>query len=157
MPLSTDVLVVGTLSTEEADRLRQAFGHLGLAAELREVPPRRSVGDFAWMLLAALPLKPFFDQLVHDAAADAYKGLKRLVGIVVRRHDQAPEHPKVLVLQDSSTGIQVVLESDLSDEAYEQLLKLDLGAIRRGPVHYDRHRCEWRSELDEADKSASRP
>jgi hypothetical protein len=155
MPLSTDVLVVGTLSTEDADRLGQAFGDVGLAAELRQVPPRRSVGDFAWMLLAVLPLRPFFDQLVHDVAADAYKALKRLVGTVVRRGDQAAELPELVVLQDASTGIQVVLESDLPDEAYEQLFTLDLGTFRRGPVHFDRHRRVWRSELDEADKAVS--
>ena len=59
--------------------------------------------------------------------------------------------PQVLVLQDSTTGVQVVLEPDLPDEAFEQLLTFDLATIRRGPLHYDRHCRRWRSELDEAD------
>jgi hypothetical protein len=58
----------------------------------------------------------------------------------------------VLLLQDSTTGIQVVLEADLPDEASQKLLALDLSTIRRGPVHYDRHHHRWRSELDEAEQ-----
>jgi len=55
----------------------------------------------------------------------------------------------VLVLQDTTTRLQVVLEADLPVEAYRQLISLDLAAIRHGPLHYDRQRSEWRSELDE--------
>jgi hypothetical protein len=58
--------------------------------------------------------------------------------------------PLVLILQDKTTGVQVVLEPDLPDEAFEQLLVFDLAAIRRGPLHYDQRRRQWRSELDEA-------
>jgi hypothetical protein len=48
--------------------------------------------------------------------------------------------PRVLLLQGSTTGIQVVLEPELPDDAYQQLLAFDLATIRRGPLHYDRHR-----------------
>lgn len=53
-------------------------------------------------------------------------------------------------LQDSATGIQAALEPDLPDEAYQQLVSFDLTAIRHAPLHYDRHRGRWRSEVDEA-------
>ena len=58
--------------------------------------------------------------------------------------------PLVLILQDKTTGVQVVLEPGLPDEAFEQLLVFDLAAIRRGPLHYDQRRRQWRAELDEA-------
>jgi hypothetical protein len=61
----------------------------------------------------------------------------------------------MLVLQDAATGVQVVIEPDLPDESYQQLLALDLSTIRHGPVHYDRHQRRWRSELDEAERSVA--
>lgn len=55
-----------------------------------------------------------------------------------------------LVLQDPRTGLAVVLEAGLPEEAYERLTRLDLSAFRLGPLHYDRAAERWRSELDEA-------
>ena len=156
MSIAADVLFAGELSTHEATQLVQEFETVGLTAELREVPPRRALGDIAWLVLAAVPLKPFFDQLAKDSAADAYQRLKTFVDKVSRRSNrQAVEPPKVLLLQDSTTGVQVVLEPDLPAEAYPQLLSFDLASIHRGPLHYDRHHRQWRSELDEADRTSS--
>ena len=56
---------------------------------------------------------------------------------------------QVLVLQDAVARLQVVLEADLPAEAYQALVALDLSAFQQGPVHYDRQRGRWRSELDE--------
>lgn len=156
MPLPADVLVADELSSDGAARLRSEFQAVGLTAELREVSPRRAVSDFAWLVLAVLPLQPFFDQLAKDSAADAYRRLKSLGRSVFGRSEKLTSgRPKVLLLQDAATGVQVVLEDDLPDGAYEQLLAFDLGSIRRGPLHYDHHRRQWRSELDEADDAAS--
>ena len=158
MPLTADVLFAGKLSAEEAAQLAQEFETVGLTADLREVSPRRSIGDIAWLVLAAVPLKPFFDQLAKDTATDAYQRLHSLVGKICHgRQPQAAESPKVLLLQDSTTGVQIVLEPDLPAEAHQQLLTFDLTTIHRGPLHYDRHRRQWRSELDEADRSISAP
>jgi hypothetical protein len=160
VPLPADVLFAGHLSDHEAAQLAQEFEAAGVTAQVREVPPRRSLGDIAWLVLAAVPLKPFFDQLAKDSATDAYRRLKTLAGKVCRRSSpemQRTELPKVLLLQDSTTGVQVALEPDLPDEAFEQLLAFDLAAIRRGPLHYDRHRRRWRSELDEVDQASSPP
>lgn len=52
-------------------------------------------------------------------------------------------------MQDAATRLQVVLEADLPAEAYQALVTLDLSAFGQGPAHYDRHRGEWRSELNE--------
>jgi hypothetical protein len=157
LPLSTDVLFAGKLSTQESTQLTQEFESVGLTAELREVPPRRDISDIAWMALVALPLKPFFDQLAKDFAVDAYNRLKSLIGNVFGlRQARGAQAPNVLVFRDSTTGVQVVLEPDLPDEAYTQLLTFDFTTIRRGPLHYDRYRRQWRSELDEADIASFR-
>lgn len=158
MPLRADVLVADQISDDDAAQLVLEFEMVGLIAELREVPSRRSLADIAWLILAAVPLKPFFDQLAKESATDAYRRLKTLADKVSRHRPQpSDERPKVLLLQDNTTGVQVVLEPDLPDKAYEQLLAFDLSTIRRGPLHYDRHRRRWRSELDEADRRSSGP
>jgi hypothetical protein len=82
-------------------------------------------------------------------AEDAHQGLKRLVGRVFGDRPEPARSDQVLVLQDAATRLQVVLEADLPVEAYRQLVVLDLSAIRQGPVHYDRQRGQWRSELNE--------
>ena len=157
MPLAAEVLFVEPLSDDDVDDLVREFESIGLRAELRHVPSRRSLSDIAWLALLALPLKPFFEQLAKDSASDVHKGLRSVVGkILQRRHNQPATVPRVLLLQDSASGVQIVLEPDLDDDAYRQLLAMDLSRISRGPLHYDQHRRVWRSERDEADSGGKR-
>lgn len=149
MTLPADVLIAETISPAEATKLVDDFTWIGLAAELRVVATRRSLGDVAWLLLAALPVQPFFARLAEDFAADAYLRLKAFVTKVLHRDTRAGEAPP-LVLQDTATGVQIVLEPDLPSEAYHELLYVDLTTVRPGPLHYDLHRHRWRSELAEA-------
>ena len=150
MPLGTDVLFAGQLSTQDASDIVEDFNMVGLTPELREVPPRRSLDNIAWLILAAVPLKPFFDQLAKDFAADAYRRLQILAEKVLRRLRPRNLSREVLILQDTVSGVQVVLEHDLPGEAYEKLLSFDLTTVHQGPLYYDRRRHQWRSELDEA-------
>jgi hypothetical protein len=101
--------------------------------------------------------RPFLDELVKGFAADAYKRLKTFVGTVFEGREEITKPPCVLVLQDAVTGVQVVLESDLPADSYVQLVNFDLDSIRRGPLHYDRRRRQWRSELDEVYNATSTP
>jgi hypothetical protein len=110
------------------------------------VPTRRGVGELQWLLLAVLPLLSTLGSTLADGAS---KGLKRLVGRVLGAGRETASPPPVLVLEDAVTRLQVVLEGDLPADAYEALLSLDLSEFQRGPLHYDRHRGAWRSELDE--------
>ena len=156
MPVCASVLFASDLSDQAAAQLIEDFQSVGVTAELRQVSPRRGLGEIAWLALAVVPLKPFFDQLTKDFADDAYQRLKTFIARLFRLHPPPPtEPPRVLLLQDSTTGIQVVLEPDLPARAYQQLLSFDFAALRRGPLHYDQHRRRWRSELDEADNPTS--
>jgi hypothetical protein len=85
-------------------------------------------------------------------AEDAYQGLKRAVGRLLSRDQDQPaaEPSRPIVLQDTTSGLRVVLEADLPDAAYQQLVALDLAQFQLGPLHYDRQQRRWRSELDEA-------
>jgi hypothetical protein len=93
--------------------------------------------------------------VVKDFAADAHERLRALIVSCAEIDRGAESARRVLVLQDSTTGVQVVLEPDLPSQASQQLLRFDLTTIHRGPLHYDRHRRQWRSELDETATSSA--
>ena len=148
-PLAAEVLVTAEVSAEEERAIVEAFHVLDVAARTRMVPTRRGLDQLHWLVLATLPLHAFLSGLGSAAAQDVAQGLKRLVGRVVGAKHKTASSAQVLVLQDAVTQLQVVLEADLPAEAYQALVALDLSAFRQGPVHYDRQRGRWRSELDE--------
>ena len=149
MTFSTEVLVADPIPPAEAIQLISDFKAMGLAADLRVVTARRSANDVAWLVLAALPVQSFVNQLAEDLGSDAYIRLKDFVTRILHRQRVSPEAARLLVFQDTATGVQIVLEPDLPPEGYQELLHFDLSAIRRGPLHYDIQHHRWRSELDE--------
>lgn len=148
-PLTAEVLVTAEVSTEEEQAIVDAFRALDVATRTRIVPTRRGMEQLQWLVLATLPLHALLSGLGSAAAADVAEGLKHLVGRVLGAVRTTATTPQVLVLQDAATRLQVVLEADLPAAAYQELVALDLCAFRQGPVHYDRQRGMWRSELDE--------
>jgi hypothetical protein len=148
-PLTAEVFVTAAISAEEEQAIVEAFRALDVVARTRMVPTRRGLEQLHWLVLATLPLHAFLSGLGSAAAQDVAKGLKRLVSRAVDAKRKTASSEQVLVLQDADTRLQVVLEADLPVEAYQALVALDLSAFRQGPVHYDRQRGRWRSELDE--------
>jgi hypothetical protein len=154
--LATEVLLAEKISPKDTAELSREFETVGLSAQLREVRPRRSLGEIAWLALMLLPLKPFFDKLAEDFADDAHQQLTKLVGKLLHRTNPATDTPQILVLQDSATGIQIVLESDLPPQAHQQLLSVDLTTIHPGPLRYDRYSGTWRSDRPDTHTSLHR-
>jgi hypothetical protein len=155
--LLAEVLVADKLSAEEAARLSHDFEEIGLTTDVREVSPRRSL-DLAWVILAAVPWKPFIDKLAQEFASDAYHRLKSVMTRIFDRRRCSPAtEQRSLVLQDTLTGIQIVLEPDLPPESYRQLLGVDLASLQQGPLHYDQHRQQWRVQLGEAAQTTPPP
>jgi hypothetical protein len=150
MNIAAEVLISEQVPAEEAARIAAEFASIGLVADLRFNVSKRSIAEAAWFVLAAVPLRPFFDRLTENAADDAYRRLKAMAERILHRRPDTANKPKsVLVLQDTLTGVQVVLEPDLPAASYRELLNFDLSTIRHGPLHYDMRRRRWRSELDE--------
>jgi len=147
--LTAQILVATEVPPEQEQAIIEAFSALGVVVHTRIVPTRRGAGELPWLLLAMLPFQAFLSTLGSTFANEATQALKRMVG---RTHEAqrrtAPPRP-VLVLQDAATQLQVVLEAGLPGGAYDALLSLDLSNFHKGPLHYDRHRGAWRSELDE--------
>jgi hypothetical protein len=147
--ITAELLVADTISADRAQRIAEAFQSLEITTRTRVAPARRGLGDLQWVVLALVPLQAFLSGLGSSLAEDAHQGLKRLVSNVLEAKSQTPQSDQVLVLQDPATRMQVVLEADLPADAYQKLVAFNFSTIGRGPIHFDRHRRAWRSELDE--------
>jgi hypothetical protein len=168
-PIVAQILLDGGLPADHEHALVAALAGCGITAELRDMPPRR--GPLEWLLLIALPLQAFLTALGTKGGESAYPQLIAAVRAILRRHLANPDpdaiapHPEaaaftattppVLILQDPATGVRIVLEDGLPEDAYRQLLTLDISAFRIGPVHYDAAKGRWRSEQDEAQRPKS--
>jgi hypothetical protein len=149
--LPADIFIDGQLSAEREDLIVGALTALGVSVRVRILPPRRSASDLQWLVLAALPLQAFLTSIGGKIADDAYKGFQNAVRkLLHREHTAERSAARPMVLQDTASGLQIVLDHDLPADGYQELLSLDLSRFRLGPLHYDRAQQRWRSELDEA-------
>lgn len=148
-PLSAELLLSSDTTEQQVQDVVTTFSQFGIDARVRRTLNHRGSADLEWFVLAALPLQAFLSGLGAEAVKDFYAGLKRLVGRVPSPSLPVPNRVP-LVLQDTRSGVRIVLEPDLPAQAYQLLLGLDLGHCRAGPLHYDRAAQRWRSELDEA-------
>jgi hypothetical protein len=132
--------------------LVDALAALGVRTRVKVVPARRGLGELHWLVLVTVPLQAFLSSVGSKFAEGAYQSLKHAVRRLLGHEQEQPaaEVARPLVLQDIASELQVVLEADLPDAAYQQLVGLDLAKFQLGPLHYDRHQRRWRSELDEA-------
>jgi hypothetical protein len=149
-PVEADVLIDPEVPADQERLLEEALAGLGVTARTRVVPTRRGAAELSWLVLVSLPLQAFLSNVGSRLADDAYQALRAVVGRLAPRDRPTPGDQRPMVLRDVASGLQVVLEPDLPDDAYRQLVALDLSQFQFGPVHYDRHLSRWRSELDEA-------
>jgi len=149
--LMADVFLPDTQLPADRERLLvDGLASLGVTGRVKVVPARRALDQLHWVALVALPLQAFLTAVGGKLAHDAYREFTKVIRGLLNRGEPTAGLPRPMVLQDTATGIQVVLEPGLPDEAYQQLLSLDLSQFQLGPVHYDSGQSRWRSELDEA-------
>jgi hypothetical protein len=163
VPLDADVLLDPHVPADQERMLVDALARLDVLAQVRIVPTRRGLGDLHWLVLVALPLQAFLSGMGSKLAEDAYQGFKGAVGRLLGRGGQTTQvagRARPLVLQDTATGLQVVLEPDLPDDGYQRLLGLDLAGFQGGGrelprgyllLRYDRRRGRWLSSPGEPD------
>lgn len=153
VPMTADVFLESNNIDADTGLLLDMFSMAGITAQVRIVPPRRNAVTLGWVVLATLPLHAFLSTIGAKAAEASYAKLRTAIQRLTGHHDshEPPcNQPHPLILQDSNTGLQIVLEPELPADAYRQLTALDLTQFRMGPVHYDQQQQRWRSELDEA-------
>jgi hypothetical protein len=143
--IAADVLLRSGASAPDERDVMEAFSAIGVAVTTRFAPTRRRLDGVEWLVLAALPLQAFLSGLGSKLAEDVHGGLKNAVDRILRRRSESAQHEPALVLQDTASGVQVVLEPDLPIEAYKRLLQLDLSSFRHGLLHYDPSYDAWQS------------
>lgn len=97
------------------------------------------VETIPWLVLIGLPMQSFLSSLGEDAYQTFKKAVRDLFKSTGDPGDSA-------ILEDDLSGIQVILESDLPEDAYRQLRVLDLRHFSSGPLRYDRNEHCWRPE-----------
>ena len=152
-----ELLLRANVTADEETELREFFGRFGEVSRVRRTVGYR--GPAEWIVLVALPLQAFLQNLGVLGSSDAYAGIKGLVehlrgeaarapaatGLPAERAGAARGSDSVppLVLQDPRSGVSVLLESDLPVPAYRQLVELDLAQFATGPIVYDRVQGRW--------------
>lgn len=141
------LLIRGLPASAEADVL-EFFELFDTGGECRRAHSLRSP-EIEWLVLAALPLQAFLQNLGTLAVEDAYRAFKRLIGSL-RHHEShtrtSKEDKSSIVLEDINSGLQIVVESDLPEIAFRQLSDLDLAQFRTGRVRFDRALDCWRAD-----------
>jgi len=158
-PLTAQVFLRATIPGADEQRLLDALTGCGLTANVRVVPAVRGAATLTWIVLLALPMQGFALTLGTKAAEDAYARLRAVLRRMADHHHELASEPPAssppvskqasLILQDTATSIQFVLEPGLPDDAYQQLTILDISRLR-GPLHYDRAQSRWQPEPDQA-------
>jgi hypothetical protein len=138
----------GTPPTAEKPLL-DALTAPGIHLRLRTWPTRRSPEALNWLFLIALPLHAFLGGFGGRLADDTYGKLRDLV-----RTPTGTAPPRPLVLQDTATGIRVVLGPEADEEAYRKLRTLDLAQFRYDTLRYDPTEARWVSAPSTDDTGA---
>jgi hypothetical protein len=150
-PADVTVLLDAAIPVGEEDELNEALAELGFTPTAKELPTVRGADSLNALALMIIPLHAFLTATGSRLAADAYPKFKNGIRRILNRQPQSVTQPQPLVVQDTATGIKIVMERDLPDEAYEALRKLDLSSFKQGPVDWDVTRKRWRSLTDEAE------
>lgn len=134
---------------EEAE-LREALAAAGFDVLAQDLPRTRGLENLDAMALLMIPLHAFLTAAGTRLAADAYPRFKAGIRRLLNRPAADDAKPGPLIVQDTATGLKIVLDRDLPDQAYEALRTLDLTTFRSGPLDWDHGRGRWRSVVDEA-------
>ncbi|MET9830928.1 hypothetical protein ABZ078_16770 [Streptomyces sp. NPDC006385] len=157
LPLHGELFVDDEVTADDRQLLSDAVGGLGVTVRPKPTPALRGADTVTWVVLALLPLQAVLTSLGTKAGEDAWARLRKTVASIAARRGTTAQEPgpptgtsaTPLVLQDTTTGIRILMEPDLPDGAYAALRELDLSRFQYGPLHYDREAQRWRSIADE--------
>jgi hypothetical protein len=143
-----EVHVDRSASASELKAVEQAFREANMDAEVRAdyeaysaLPP--------WAIYVAVPTAAiFWAGFVGAAGADAWKGLRDLVGKLFRARGQSKNPKGSVVLTITDVHEKVVFSDGLPDEAYRSLLKIEITQTQCGQIQWDDKAGAWRDPWD---------
>jgi hypothetical protein len=130
------VLLDVEASPEEVAAVERVVRSFGIGGRVEAGLHRKALGDLPFTVYVFMPVAAGF---LGALGTDLYAGLKRfLTGIVEARNGRRG----AVVIRD---GAQLVLSSDLPDEALQALAELDPSELEDGYWVWDRDAHEWRN------------
>jgi hypothetical protein len=139
-----EILLDSSATPEEVGVVREAFTDAGLTAKVRPSYERRGTGDLPWVVMVSVPLTAFLTAFAAEAGKDAYKGLKRLVRTIWDKRTKTSGPSGSFTIIDIKSGIWVLLDPDIPDDAYSALSELDLDSLQgSGVLKYDKNQEGW--------------
>ena len=150
--IPAELLLSRRLSATDEQDVIAFFEQFGTVSRHRRVRAHRGAA-IEWLVLAALPLQAFLQNLGTLSGGDAYGAFKNLIARLPHHEPHSRAEAKSvrpIILQDTDSGLQVMIESDLPEIAYRQLYQLNLAQFSSGPIHFDRNLGCWRADSEEA-------
>ena len=146
---------------EDAEEVEQLFRAEGARVDVKQKPPvGNGVGFFIPISVYDVALTAFITGFEGAAGADAWRRPKRLVlsarDWLVRRYSTDPPYDRcTLILRHPASGTVVYISSDMPDDGFQQLHKLELTP---GATYvWDEDRAEWTATGPEAPSAPERP
>jgi hypothetical protein len=140
--IAADLLLGSGFSAEDIEECESALAELGLATAIRVLPPRRAA-ELTWLVLLTLPLSSFLTAIGSSLAEDAHAALARLSQRLLRRGDPTLPPARTVVLEDRDSGVRVILDDELPEQAFRALLRTDLAAEPGETLRYDGATRRW--------------
>jgi hypothetical protein len=135
--MKADVVLVGG-SREEMTAVADACRSVGLEARVQTENPL--AGDpHIWILFVTVPIDAFFAALATELGKDAYKKLK---GFAAKLRGSHRGEEGVIRLRDVSRRVEILLEADVPDIAFEQLVQ-EHEQLRTGSYRFSSRTKRW--------------
>ena len=116
----------------------------GIRGSVRAAFFRKSLGDLPWVIYLLAPVLVFCSAFLkgagQEAGRDTYQALRGLVERLY--HARRNRHGGVIV-RDSDTFTEIVLQDDLPEEAYRQLAQMGPKRLEGGYWVWDSEQNRW--------------
>jgi hypothetical protein len=141
-----------TATQSEQESVKQAFEDAGLSAEVFvELIESRSVDIPPWVIYATAAAGGiFFTGFIGQAGADAWKGLRDLIGKVFHARAASRAPRGVVVVRLTDVRETVIFNHGLPDVAFRQIVELEILHTESGQLNWDPKTETWRDPLDTA-------
>lgn len=127
LTFAAEVVVDATASQEEVRACEAAFRAYGVAANVTRSSGREDAGgDTEWTVRARMPLAAWRDALFAEVGEDAWQLIHRFAQAVYQARRRSSELPGLFAVQDDRSGVHVMLDPWSPQEAFHELLHLDL-------------------------------
>lgn len=150
MSVLADVVVFGAQTEDVVERCQSILAGVDVRARVASV--RAIQSGSSWLIVMSLPLRPLYEQLRDDHSKGGSPGPRRLADTFrALADDPGTAIAGMLLLQDTETGIEVVIQHGLPEGAFSALEVVDLADYTFGPLDYDASVSDWRSVMDHWD------